>query len=170
MTDRRRGTLVIGLGSPLMGDDGLGLVALEQLRAEGVRDGVTLVDGGTWGLNLLPMIESADRVLFLDAVHGGMRPGQVAILVGEAIPRFLQTKLSPHQIDLREVLALAEFRGTLPGELVVFGMEPASVEMRTGLSPVVQDRLADLIGAVRTQLEEWDHISSSTHCSAPCMN
>jgi hydrogenase maturation protease len=170
MTDLRFGTLVIGLGSPLMGDDGLGLVALEQLRAEGVRDGVTLADGGTWGLNLLPMIESAERVLFIDAMHGGMRPGQVAILEGEAIPRFLQTKLSPHQIDLREVLAVAEFRGTLPGEMVVFGMEPESVEMRTGLSPVVLDRLADLVSAVRARLEEWDEISSSTHRPAPCMN
>ena len=170
--DRSGGTLVIGLGSPLMGDDGLGLVALERLRAEGVRDGVTLADGGTWGLNLLPMIESADRVLFIDAVHGGMKPGQVAILESDVIPRFLQTKLSPHQIDLREVLALAELRGTLPAEMVVCGMEPESVEMRTGLSPVVERNLGELVRAVRAQLAEWGHHGdgASPIGVARCMN
>ncbi len=173
MTDRGGEILVIGLGSPLMGDDGLGLVALEQLRAAGVPAGVTLADGGTWGLNLLPMIEAADRVLFLDAVHGGLKPGQVSILERKVIPQHLQTKLSPHQIDLREVLAVAEFRGTLPKEMLVVGMEPESVELRTGLSPVIQGHLTDLLHAVRAQLEEWggrDEISPSIHPPAPCMN
>lgn len=172
MTDTSVPILVIGLGNPLMGDDGLGLVALERLREEGVPNGVTLADGGTWGLNLLPMIEAAHRVLFIDAVNGGMKPGQVAILEREVIPRFLQTKLSPHQIDLREVLAVAEFRGTLPAEMVVCGMEPESVEMRTELSPVAQSRLADLVTAVRVQLVAWGHgdAVSRPHPPAPCMN
>ncbi len=170
MTEPRGGTLVIGLGSPLMGDDGLGLVALERLRAGGVPVGVTLADGGTWGLNLLPMIEAADRVLFIDAVHGGWKPGQVACLEGDAIPRFLQTKLSPHQIDLREVLAVAEFRGTLPDELVVYGMEPDSVVLRTGLSPVVERRLAELVSAVRAQLRAWGHQGGLTGDGVSCMN
>lgn len=164
---------MIGLGSPLMGDDGLGLVALERLRSEGVPDGVTLADGGTWGLNLLPMIEAADRVLFIDALHGGMKPGQVARLEGDAIPRFLQTKLSPHQIDLREVLAVADFRETLPERMVVFGMEPESVVLRTGLSPVVQGHLSELVNAVRRQLVEWGHqgaVPSLIGGGAPCMN
>ena len=52
-----------------MGDDGLGLAALERLRMEGVAADVELVDGGTWGLTLLPIIESAARVLFLDAIE-----------------------------------------------------------------------------------------------------
>jgi len=62
-------TVVIGLGNPLMGDDGLGLAALEALR-EGwdFEPHLELVDGGTWGMNLLPFIESADRVLVLDAI------------------------------------------------------------------------------------------------------
>ena len=68
------GTVVIGLGSPLMGDDGLGLLALETLRRDRVFDPPPLlVDGGTWGLNLLPVIESAERLLLVDAeltLHG----------------------------------------------------------------------------------------------------
>ena len=64
MNDTAAGTVVIGLGSPLMGDDGLGLVALAQLRDHWTfTPPLGLVDGGTWGMNLLHEIEDADRVL-----------------------------------------------------------------------------------------------------------
>ena len=56
------GTVVIGLGNPLMADDGLGIAALERLRAAGAPSGVELVDGGTWGMNLLPVIEAAGTI------------------------------------------------------------------------------------------------------------
>ena len=68
---RLNGTVIIGLGNPLMGDDGAGLVALEVLRDGWVLDGVTLVDGGTWGMSLLPDIEDADRIIFVDAIVAG---------------------------------------------------------------------------------------------------
>ena len=55
-----RATVVIGLGNPLMGDDGVGLAALERLRDDwDMPADVELVDGGTWGMNLLPVIEDA---------------------------------------------------------------------------------------------------------------
>ncbi len=109
-------TVVLGVGNPLMGDDGLGLAALESLR-HGWRlpPTVELVDGGTWGLTLLPAIEAADRLLLIDAIDtGGAPPGTLHQLERDAIPRHLATKLSPHEVDLREVLALAELRGNAP--------------------------------------------------------
>ena len=61
-------TLVIGLGNPLMGDDGAGVAALERLRDEWeLPPEVELVDGGTWGMNLLPLVESAPRLILVDA-------------------------------------------------------------------------------------------------------
>lgn len=149
------GTLVLGLGNPLMGDDGAGLVALERLRAASLPEGVTLADGGTWGLNLLPAVEGCRRLLVIDAVRSGRLPGTVVILEREEIPRFLATKLSPHQIDLREVLALAEWRGTLPEETVVVGIEPAAVELRTGLSAPVAAGMDALLAGVHARLELW---------------
>jgi hydrogenase maturation protease len=154
MSDPRRGTLVIGLGSPLMADDGAGLVALEQLRdGWSLPDGVELVDGGTWGMNLLPMIEGAERVIFLDAIHGGESPGTVIEIEGAALPHVLHHKLSPHQIDLGEVLALATLRGTLPADLRAIGIEPEVVEMRTTLSPSVTRALPALLARVVARLE-----------------
>lgn len=158
MNDSGAGTLVIGLGNPLMGDDGLGLAALGRLAAEWVMPpGVELLDGGTWGLNLLHRIEAARQVLFLDAVNAGKEPGEAVELGRDQLPLVLGLKLSPHQIDLREVLALAKLRGSVPSTMVCLGLQPASVEMRATLSPVLEDRLDDLVAAAAARLEAWGH-------------
>jgi hydrogenase maturation protease len=148
--------VVLGLGNMLMADDGLGLAALAHLQDEWfVPPQVELVDGGTWGMNLLPIIESTDRLLILDAIDAGGPPGSIVELRDAAVPRMLSTKLSPHQIDLREVLALAGLRGTLPGELVALGIQPARIEMSTELSPIVQSGMGELVEAAARTLSAW---------------
>ena len=110
--------LVLGLGNPLMGDDGAGIAALERLQESWVLPAsVAAVDGGTWGMNLLHLIEEADQVLLLDAIHAGQPPGSLVTMERDQLPRLFAIKLSPHQIDLREVLAVADLRDTLPAEL-----------------------------------------------------
>lgn len=152
------GTVVIGVGNPLMGDDGLGLAALAILQNEWTVDPpVAFLDGGTWGMNLLPEIEDAERLLLLDAIKGGQAPGTVVELVGDAIPRLFATKLSPHQIDLREVLALAEWRGTLPDHVIALGVQPERVELATALSAPVVQALPALVTRIVEVLEGWGH-------------
>jgi hydrogenase maturation protease len=159
MSDALAGSaLVIGLGNPLMGDDGIGLAALARL-CEGWRLPATVepLDGGTWGLNLLHAIESSRQVLFLDAVRAGREPGALAELGGAELPRMLGLKLSPHQIDLREVLALLELRGTSPPAMTCLGLEPESIELRAGLSPAITGRLDALADAAAHRLRAWGH-------------
>lgn len=151
-------TAVIGLGNPLMGDDGVGVAALERLRTQfHFPEGVELVDGGTWGMNLLPLIEGAARLVLLDAINTGAPPGTLTALRRDALPRYFSHKLSPHQIDLREVLALAEWRGTLPIELVALGIQPERVELEEGLSPLVAASLDDLVELAVCCLEAHGH-------------
>ena len=153
-------TVVIGVGNPLMGDDGLGIEALERLRNEWrFEPHLDLLDGGTWGLNLLPNVEAARRVLFIDAINADEEPGTLVELAREDIPRFLARKLSPHQIDVKEVLALAELRGTLPEELLAIGLQPLSVEMRASLSAVLASRLSELVERVVERLEAWGFVA-----------
>jgi len=157
-SDGSKATVVIGLGNPLMGDDGLGLAALERLRRDwDLPADVELVDGGTWGLNLLPVIEDAARVLFIDAIDVGAVPGTDVVILRPDLPRVLATKLSPHQVDLRDVLALAELRGTLPAETTAIGLQPGRVEMRDDLSDVLRTRLDGLVASAVRHLELWGH-------------
>jgi Ni,Fe-hydrogenase maturation factor len=56
------------------------------------------------------------------------------------LPRALATKRFPHQIDLREILALRELHGTLPPSIVAIGLQPAGITVRTSLcAPVAAD-------------------------------
>jgi hydrogenase maturation protease len=151
-------TVVLGVGNPLMGDDGLGLAALERLRAEFVFDPpVEFVDGGTDGVRLLPVVEDAGRLLVLDAVRTGAEPGALVTLHAEDLPHALPLAVSPHQIDLRQVFALAVLRGTLPRELVVLGLEPEQVEFGAGLGDLVARRIDGLVEHAAARLAAWGH-------------
>lgn len=148
--------VVVGLGNPLMGDDGVGLRALQQLESDWVVDSsVELVDGGTWGLKLLPTIEGADGVVFLDAIRTGSAPGTVVELLNGEIPRRISTKLSPHEVDLREVLAVTELRGMLPPSVSAIGVEPEYVDLHYELSPRVSARVHDIVALAVARLREW---------------
>jgi hydrogenase maturation protease len=154
--------VVIGLGNPLMGDDGLGITALERLRDEWqFEPHVEFVDGGTWGMNLLPFVEGARHVIVLDAIHTGGPPGRYIELQRDDLPRYFSTKISPHQIDFREVLALAELRGTLPQHIVAVGLEPKTVTMTTSLSDEVHEGLPAVIQGTVYQLLDWGYRAHS---------
>lgn len=150
-------TLVIGLGNPLMGDDGIGLIVLDHLAAQAFAPPVEFVDGGTWGLALLPDVERAGALLLLDAVQGAGEPGTVYVLDSQDIPRFLAAKVSPHQVDVRELLALADLRGELPTKLRVVGVQPAAVDYGDGLSPAVSAAVERMVAAACDVLAGWGH-------------
>jgi len=151
-------TVVLGLGNPLMGDDGLGLAVLDRLREEwDIPDAVELVDGGTWGMTLLPLIEDADRLVLIDAIRTGALAGTVVAVEREHLPRYFAHKLSPHQIDLKEVLALAELRGTLPAETVAIGAEPGEVVLSTELTASLEEAVEPVLLAVVARLASWGH-------------
>jgi hydrogenase maturation protease len=152
--DRRDRPLIIGVGNPLMGDDGLGLAALARLAAD-PPPGADLLDGGTWGLTLLPEIEAASSVLLLDAIDGGARPGTVLELEGDAVPAYLGVRLSPHDVGVADVLALARLRGTLPRRLAAIGIQPARVDLHDGLSPAVAAALPAMLDRVASRLAAW---------------
>jgi hydrogenase maturation protease len=152
------GPVVLGVGNPLLGDEGLGLAVLEALpRLWETPPEVTLVDGGTWGMNLLPTIEDADPLILVDAIDAGQPAGTPITLERVELPRYLATKLSPHQIDLREVLALADLRGRLPERTVAIGLQPARVETGVGLTPVLAGQVEQVAAAVAERLELWGY-------------
>jgi len=151
-----RGIVVLGLGNVLLRDEGVGVRALERLEARYALPGeVQALDGGTMGLELLPYIERASALLILDAVQTGQPPGSLVRLEDNEIPAALALKLSVHQVGFQDLLAASLFRGTVPARIVLWGIEPASMEWGLDLSPSVAAALDDLVEAAVGELWDW---------------
>jgi len=148
--------LVLGIGNLIMSDDGVG-VRVVQLLQERYRfpEEVTLLDGGTLGLDLLPKLEGVERLLVVDAVETGGAPGTLLRLSGDDIPLALETKVSPHQMGLKDLLTVASLQGFDPAEMVLWGVQPECIEMGMELSPVVAEQVAQLTENVLTELANW---------------
>lgn len=157
--------LVLGIGNPLRGDDGVGPRVVKELARRGLPEGVTALDVGTRGLDLLQVLEGWERVVVVDAVDFGQEPGQfVRFTPDQAELARTADHFSLHHAGLSEVLALASALGwTLPG-LVIFGVQPAEIGWREGLSLAVETALSALTDAVMREIEEKkgeDHAKDS---------
>ena len=148
--------LVLGLGNTIMTDDGFGVRAVEALASRyRFPAEVQLLDGGTLGLDLLPRLEGIERLLIVDALQMDAAPGAVFRLAGEEVPRAFAGKLSVHQMGVQDLLAVSELMGHLPGELVVWGVQPESIEMGTELTPAVAAAIEPVVAGVLEELRRW---------------
>ena len=148
--------LVLGLGNLLMSDDSIGVRIVQQLQQNfRVPEGVTIVDGGTLGLDLLPYIEEAAQLLIIDALEMQAEPGSLFRLEGDEVPRAFASKLSVHQMGLQDLLAVAELQGYAPQKLLVHGIQAGSIEMKLELSPPVAAAMDGLLDAVVNELLDW---------------
>jgi len=148
--------LVVGLGNILLQDDGLGVRATERLRAGfDLPAHVECLDGGTLGLELLAYLAGVTHLLVADAVETGGLAGTLRRLEGDEIRATLTRKISMHQVDLLDTLALGRLQGSLPATVVVWGMQPASTEVGLSMSPAVAGQLDTLVECLVQELRDW---------------
>ena len=144
-----RATLVIGLGNPLRGDDGVGVRVVQTLAEYPLPEDVELLDGGTQGLGLVNVLEGRQRVIFVDAADVGKSPGQfVRFSLPEARLVGADEQLSIHAAGLRETLLLAQTLDLLPPEVIIYGVQPQHLDWDSGLSSSVEAALPGLISAI----------------------
>jgi hydrogenase maturation protease len=106
-------TVVLGLGNILLGDEGVGVHVVEELRRAGGLEDVELVDGGTAGLSLLPVFDGAGLVVVVDAADDGRPPGTVG-LTRPAYSKDGPTALTPHDMGLKTLLDALALTGVEP--------------------------------------------------------
>jgi hydrogenase maturation protease len=142
-------TLVLGVGNLLWADEGIGPRLIELLHQRGRTGSANLVDGGTQGLYLLPLLTDYDRVILLDAVDVDRQPGTVIVLEDDGISALGQGRpLSLHQTSLHDLLATAALIGRTPGWLRLVGIQVAETEdWGKPLTPAID---AALIAAAET--------------------
>ncbi len=143
--------VILGLGNVLLGDDGLGVAAVTQLaRRYRVPEGARVLDGGTLGLALLPLLASARAAILVDAIAADEPPGTFVRIDGSEVRRAVGVRLSPHQFGVADLLDGLTLRGEGPSRVTLLGLVPRSIELDVGLSPEVAagvDALVDRVVA-----------------------
>jgi hydrogenase maturation protease len=146
--------LLLGMGNILLEDEGLGIRALEALEKRfDIPPAVECLDGGTTGMGLLDDISGREHLIVLDAVQTGDPPGTLIELRDENVPVYFGLKITPHQLGLADVLATLELTGDSPGTVTVLGLVPESLELGLNLSPLIRERLDQLLEAAVRELE-----------------
>lgn len=147
---------VLGVGNLILSDEGLGVRAVELMRERyDFPEEVELIDGGTLGIDLLYYLEGSQKLLILDAILGGGKPGTLYRYEGDEVKAYFRRKVSMHELGIQEVLGLMEVLEKSPEEIVVMGIEPESFEPGTELSESVSRSLPKLIDEALIQLEKW---------------
>lgn len=150
--------VVLGIGNLLWADEGFGVRAVEALQAGwDFAPQVQLVDGGTQGLYLLPLVQQATRLLILDAVDYGLAPGTIRLVENDEVPRFLGAKkMSLHQTGFQEVLMLAQLTECYPREVLLIGCQPEVLDDYGGsLRACTRAALAPAVALAVERLAAW---------------
>lgn len=144
--------LVLGIGNILWADEGFGVRAVERLAEDwSFPPNVTLMDGGTQGLYLLPHLETADALIVIDAIDYGLPPGTRREFRDGDVPAFLGAKkMSLHQTGFQEVLASAMLLDRCPERLILVGVQPENLEdYGGGLTGTVAAQVDPVLDTVR---------------------
>ncbi len=152
-------TLVLGVGNTLMGDEGVGVHVIERLLAEyKIPNEVQVLDGGVLGMDLLYYLEGVENLLLVDAVEARKEPGTIIRLEGDEVPAFFSLKISPHQVGVPDMLAVAKLKDLYPKRIVLWGIQPQFLEMGLEMSPLIESKVDILVGNAVDQLKAWGHV------------
>ncbi len=115
-------TIVLGVGNPILSDDGVGIHVANQLKQK-INDPNIAIDAAlTGGMNLLDLILGYDKAIIIDAVIDNGEEGEVKII---PLSNFsTMHSCNPHDVSLTEAIQMAEKLGEtrIPKEIIIVGI------------------------------------------------
>lgn len=154
--DRLMKILVLALGNPLRGDDGVGCAVLAGLRETAVPypPHITLTDGGTPGLETALTMQGYDKVIVIDAANLGEPPGtwRRFSLAEASLVQQAQMEGTLHDAGFAEAVALGAALDILPPEIIVYGVQPETIAWEMGLSTAVQSAIPQISQQIWAEL------------------
>ncbi|MCR4438788.1 MAG: hydrogenase maturation protease [bacterium] len=154
MGDRPAHTLVVGVGNVLLADEGVGVHAANLLQAARLPEHVRVMECGTNFMAAATHLRGARKVVIVDAVRAGSKPGTIHRLTYEELERAGAGLRFAHQVSLLSSLRLLRLAepALAKAEVILLGVEPATVSGGMEMSPEVRAALPRLIEAVRAEL------------------
>ncbi len=142
---------IIGAGNVLMKDEGIGVRIVEDLKSRGLPEGIDVFDAGTSLMELMPYFQSYRRLILVDAVRGGNRPGTVYRFQPEDVKEIagpFGQALGLHQISLLESLAMNSLVTGKQHDVTIIGIEPKEIDLGLELSSELGEKVSDIADLV----------------------
>lgn len=154
----RKKTIVIGVGNPLLSDEGIGSHAIARLRRRRLPSGTQLCDAGVSLEAALSLAEGFDKMVIVDAVKGGDRPGAIYRFTLEELEAGRASdycfRLSLHEMDVPKAIALERLVVNLPKQIIFIGMEPKTISPGEKLSRAVEKKMGLLVSCILQELKK----------------
>ncbi len=147
--------IVLGLGNPLMSDEGVGVAVIERFSAHSDKfPNVDFIDAGTGGMSILHLLEHRRKAIIIDCANMGVEAGHIKRFTPDEV--LSVKKLAHHSLheqDLLQIIGLIRRLGRCPQEIVIFGIQPESTFFGQKLSQKLVDRMDDYITLICEELD-----------------
>ena len=142
--------LAIGLGNPLMGDEGIGWHVAERLAGDPrLPEHVEVICGGTDLTRYAGEMDGRSRVVLIDAIEDGSDTGTVTVFDGDF--RGLEEH-QEHAHHLSAIEAVGLLRLIVPTGFTLLGISISSARLEPALSPSMAARLPEILEQVLENL------------------
>ncbi len=142
--------IVLGLGNPLMADEGIGTKLIEKLdSACGSDVRADFIDAGTGGMTVLTYIAGREKAIIIDCALMGTQPGTIKRFTADEVVSVKKlSHLSQHDSDILNVIELSKQLGECPDEVVFFGIEPQAIDQKMELTELIESKLDEYISTI----------------------
>ena len=149
----RNKILVLGLGNILMGDEGIGIHAVNEFKKKkSVPEGVAVLDGGTGGFHLLSYLQEYPLIIMIDAALNNDPEGKLKIIKPKFATDFPKG-LSAHDIGLKDLIESIALLDKLPEIYLVTVSIKVFNSMTMELTPAISQTIPHIINEIESILD-----------------
>jgi hydrogenase maturation protease len=150
-------TIILGIGNPILGDDGVGIKVVRELKKHVKDPDVKLDEAATGGINLLDQIIGFDKAILVDTIKNkSIRNGEIKRLSLGELSSF--HSFNPHDIGLPEACKLAKRLGEtrIPHDITIFGIALDKMQYEFGeeLSEEISKTVPKTVDMIMSELDD----------------
>jgi len=140
---------VLGIGNLLMQDDGVGVRVMEGVRdARDWPEAVEFIDGGAGGMNLLNLLEEAERLIVFDSAEMKLAPGEYRVVTpNQLCDPPAEHRATLHDVPFLETLTLVGRFLHRPEEVRLLAIQPKAVDYGRELTGALKAAMPAVVRA-----------------------
>ena len=162
--------LVLGMGNPILRDDGIGPRIVDELRKYIHNPDVILQQTSLSGINMMELLVGFDYAIIVDAIQTGEKPGKIHLLALRDLSFQHHYSSSQHHISLFQALELGKSLAlSLPGEVTILAVEAEDVtSFGEGLTSNVEKAVPAALRMIEREINKRKQGGKSVNCHEHC--